>query len=520
MKTTKIFLTAALSLVLLFTGCKKDFDELEKDPNRATSVPPNLILNGVLLDMTQKAFNPTMRWNQFYCCNYNYYGNQEYTWTGVSYSNFSYLNNVLKMEQEAIKNIPAPNAYTALGKFFRAYLYYDLSMQVGDVPLKEALQGLTNTKPKYDSQKEVFKQILVWLDEANDEIATITGKGTYLLSSDFYYSNDLNKWRKAVNSFKLRVLVQLSKHENDADLNIKQKFNETVSNPSKYPMFSSMSDNMEFVPNAAYDLYPTNATTYGLDVNRYNMSSTYLNTLIGMKDPRVFVVAEPADSLVRAGAAPNSFAAFNGAGSGEDLASMTTKALAGLYSYINRYRYYRTNTAEATIQVGYSEMCFNIAEGINRGWTAGNAEDWYTKGIQGSIAFYGINNGSNVVNFQKRNGTINDYNTYNINYDWNTYYAQPSVKYAGNNSPGLTQILTQKYLAFYQNSGREAYYNWRRTNVPTFDLGAGTANSQRIPKRFQYPVSEKNVNTANVNAAISGQFPGGDDINEVMWIAK
>ena len=35
---------------------------------------------------------------------------------------------------------------------------------------------------------------------------------------------------------------------------------------------------------------------------------------------------------------------------------------------INRYRYYRTNTGEDFIIAGYAEMCFNIAEAINRGW--------------------------------------------------------------------------------------------------------------------------------------------------------
>ena len=108
---------------------------------------------------------------------------------------------------------------------------------------------------------------------------------------------------------------------------------------------------------------------------------------------------------------------------------------------------------------------------------------------------------------------------FSINYDWNAYYNQSSVKYAGNSQAGLNQILTQKYLAFYQNSGAEAYYNWRRTNVPAFHTGPGTANSQRIPLRFSYPSAENNVNTANLKAAISSQF-GSDDINEKMWIIK
>jgi hypothetical protein len=516
----KIFSILTIGAVLFTTSCKKEFDSLQNDPSRATSVPPNLILNGVLSDIYQGPFSPTQRWNQFYACNYAYYGDQQYTWSGVSYGTYNTLKNVIKMEEEAAKNVAAPNPYTALGKFLRAYMFYNLTMQTGDIPVAEALKSLSNLAPKYDAQKEVFKQILALLEESNNEMSAIITKGSYVLSSDFYYNNDLNKWRRAVNSFKLRVLIQLSKYDTDADLNIKQKFNETITNSSKYPLFTNMEDNLQYAYNAQFNKYPTNPESFGFDVARYNMASTYLNKLVTLKDPRTFVVAEPASALVAAGAAPNSFAAFNGAGSGEDLATMSVEAGLGKYSFINRKRYYSSFTAENTIQIGYPEMCFNIAEAINRGWITGTAEDWYKKGIQASIGFYGIVNGSNSVYFQKAGGTLSDYDIYSINYDWATYYAQPSVTYAGNNASGLNQIITQKYLAFYQNSGWEAYYNWRRTGIPTFHTGPGNGNSNRIAQRFQYPTAEKSTNTTNVNAAIQSQFAGQDDINAKMWIIK
>lgn len=517
----KIFSIVAILAVVFSTSCKKKFDSLEFDPNRPTAVPANLILNGVLSDIYQSPFSSTQRWNQFYACNYAYYGDQQYTWTGVSYSGYNTLKNVLKMEEESVKSIPAPNAYTALGKFFRAYLVYDLTMKTGDIPVSEALKGLSNLAPKYDSQKDVFKQVLASLEDANTDITTVINKGGYLLSSDFYYNNDLTKWRKAVNTFKLRVLTQLSKKEADADLNIKQKFIETLANPAKYPLFASMSDNMEYRYNAQYNKYPTNPESFGFDAARYNMTSAFLGKLVSYNDPRTFYVAEPAQALVTGGAAPNSFAAFAGAGSGDDLANMSSNAGLGKYSFINRKRYYSTFTAENTIQIGYPEMCFNIAEAINRGWVlTGNAEDWYKRGIQASIAFYGIVNGNNSVYFQQVGGGLSDYNTYTISYDWATYYAQPSIAYSGNNAAGLNQILNQKYLAFYQNSGWEAYYNWRRTGVPTFSTGPGNGNSNRVALRFQYPSSEKNINAANVNAAIQSQYAGVDDINLKMWLLQ
>ncbi len=516
----KILSILAVTATIFITSCKKSFDTLQNDPNRPTSVPANLILNSVLSDIYQSPFSPTQRWNQFYACNYAYYGDQQYTWSGVSFNIYNSLKNVTKMEEEAAKNLASTNPYSALGKFLRAYMFYNLTMQTGDIPVAEALKSLANVSPKYDSQKDVFKQILIWLEEANNDISSIITKGGYLLASDFYFNNDLAKWRRAINAFKLRVLIQLSKFETDTDLNIKIKFSETLSNPSKYPLFTDISQNMQYVYNAQYNKYPTNPESFGFDVARYNMTSTYLNNLVTLKDPRTFYVAEPAAALVTAGAAPNSFEAFAGAGSGEDLATMSANAGLGKYSFINRKRYYSTFTAENCTQIGYAEMCFNIAEAINRGWTTGIAEDWYKKGIQASIGFYGIVNGSNNVSFQRPGGSLSDYNVYTINYDWATYYAQTTVQYAGNNISGLNQIVNQKYLAFFQNSGWEAYYNWRRTGIPTFHTGPGNGNSNRVALRFQYPNAEKTNNTTNVNAAIKSQYGGLDDINAKMWIIK
>lgn len=502
-----------------FSSCKKSFDTLAADPNRATTVPSNLILNNVLLEFSEGGFNSTQRWNQYYVCNYAYYGNQEYNWTGFSYNNYNVLKNIAKMEEEASKSVSAPNPYTALGKFLKAYFLYDLTMNLGDIPASEALKGLTNVTPKYDSQKQVFQQILTLLDEANTEMGTLKSTN-YVLAGDFFYGNNLAKWQKAVNAFKLRVLIQLSNKVADTDLNIKARFAAVLADPAKYPVFANDAESLSFVYNNQYNKYSTNPDNFGFDATRYNMSSTFLGNLTAINDPRTFMVAEPAAALVAAGNAPNSYGAFVGAGSGEDLATMSANANQGKYSFINRKRYYQTYTAETTPQIGYKEQCFNIAEAINRGWITGTADTWYLNGINAALAFYGVKEGSNVVTFQKPGGTLAESVTYNVDFNFATYYAQPAVQYAGNNATGLNQILLQKYLAMYQNSGSEGYYNWRRTGVPAFHTGPGSGNSQRIALRYQYPNAERAVNKTNVEAAISSQFGGTDDINAKMWILK
>lgn len=498
MKSIK-YILFSVALILGAAACEQPFEDLQINPNQPVTAPPSLIFQGVLNDMFDNSWNEVQRWNQFYCCNYNYYGNQEYNWTTGSFD-YATLVNVSLMEAEAEKLAGSPvNPYGGIGKFFRAYFFVRMSLKFGDIPMSQAIQGINNTTPVYDSQKEVFLNALELLDESNDILQQVIGKGDNTLQGDIYLNNDLVQWRKVVNSYKLRVLIHLSKHADDADLNVKGRFAEVINDPNKFPLMGSLDDNMQYYYNATVNLYPNNPGTRGFDSGRYNMSATYLNTLVDLRDPRTFITAEPAQSLINQGYTENDFEAYLGASSGESLDDMTFKAGNGGYSFIDQERYYSTFAGpEPCIQIGYPELCFNIAEAINRGWVSGNAAEWYNKGITASLNFYGFTDQAAI----------------------DTYLAQTKVAYKGNNAEGLEQLLTQKYLAFFQNSGWEAYYNWRRTGTPEFLVGIGTGNGGRIPKRFQYPASERNTNTVNYDQAVERQYGGQDDINAEMWLIK
>jgi hypothetical protein len=372
----------------------------------------------------------------------------------------------------------------------------------------------------------VFQKSLLWLDTANTQLAALISNGDNSLTGDIYFNSDLKKWQKVVNTFRLRLLIDLSKKEADADLNIKQQFTAIMSDAAKYPVMADANDNLQYIYVTPTNFYPNNPSNFGFDGSRNNMSATHIGLLTQLQDPRVFIVAEPArynvDNLLQS---PTSFSSFIGADPGLDLGVMYNNANLQKYSFLNRKRYYSTFTAENSIQIGYAEMCFNIAEAINRGWSAGNAETWYVKGIQASMAYYGIPLSGLLTVYFYRPGSagvdkIQNYDTYPVNVDWTTYYNQALVKYAGNSATGLTQILQQKYLAMFRHSGLEAYYNFRRTGVPVFTTGPGTGNSTRIALRFKYPGSESSANTNNYTDALQSQFGGNDDINGRMWIIQ
>jgi hypothetical protein len=92
------------------------------------------------------------------------------------------------------------------------------------------------------------------------------------------------------------------------------------------------------------------------------------------------------------------------------------------------------------------------------------------------------------------------------------------VKY--DDATAIKKILSQKYAAFFMNSGMEAYFNWRRTGFPTFSSGVGNGNSNRIAIRWIYPTTERTANATNYTAAITNQYSGKDDINDQMWLIK
>ena len=519
MKSFKIQIVSALLMLIVITGCEKKFDEYSQNENLPLQVPPSLVLSNLLNQLVVYPGGDYDKWDQFIVSNYDYYGLNEY-WSGSAGLDYGSLRDVLAMEKEARRLAGSDdNPYHALGLFFRAFFFVDMTMRVGDVPMTEALQGLDNTTPKYDAQKDVFKQSLVWLDSSNIMLTNFLNNGFLEFSGDFYHTTANNgrdalvQWQKIVNTYKLRILIELSKRTDDGDLNVKQQFATVYNNPAQYPVFTSNADNLQYTYNDTYNYYPDNPTNYGNNQGRLNIAATLLDNLSNLHDIRAMVFAEPASGL---GYSDTSYKSFVGGASGLSVSALAALSGASKISLYNYNHYYSTYTAEPTLILSYPEMCFCIAEAINRGWVSGDANTWYQNGIKAIWAFYGITDGDNNVVFQKGSGSI----TYSMPFSFTNYLNQPSVKYKGNNSDGLAQILMQKYLAYARNSGLQAYYQWRRTGVPTFSTGSGNGNGGVIPKRFQYPTNESTANPTNLQAALDAQFGGSDDINGIMWMIK
>ncbi|MRG47309.1 SusD/RagB family nutrient-binding outer membrane lipoprotein [Chitinophaga sp. SYP-B3965] len=502
MKSTIILLACVLMNII---ACK-NIDELQKDPNAITNPHPQLILTGLLLDMRSSPWGGDQQNNQYMVINEAYYGNQSYAWGAGSTAGYNQLRNVVRLEAEAEKKGEEGKPYLALAKFFKAYFFTEMTVMLGELPLGEALKGPTEGifQPKFDTQEAIYKQCLLWLEEANADITPLAEKKA-TVGGDFYFKGNMKNWQLLINSYRLRLLISLSKRAIDApNLKVREQFAEIVNNPAKYPLILENTDNFKLVYNSAsrdnnYPLWPADGVVVKRDL-RNHIGDTYLSILSATKDPRIFVVATPTDSAKNSGDPGYAarFTSFRGGKTGELQTTLKDQAVNGKLSNINFDYWVSSPSGVPYIMFGAAETSFTIAEAINRGWVAGDAAAYYKKGITLSMKTYSISD--------------NDIAQY--------FLADPTNNYAGDNVNGLNQILKQKYVAFFQNSGREAYYNYRRTGVPAFHIGPANENNNQIPVRWAYPTSEYTTNEVNLKASLQQQYNGSDTRNDVMWLVK
>ncbi|WP_449437781.1 SusD/RagB family nutrient-binding outer membrane lipoprotein [Pedobacter steynii] len=194
--------------VLLMSSCK-DQDLMNIDPNKPTQTHPQLLLTKIEWD----AFRAYSGTSPLYATRMLVQTDGEsegqyFKWGRGDFGPYSSLRNVTKMIEEATRI--NDNSYIALAKFFRAYYFYNLTLTFGDIPYNQALKGEDQagyTPPVYDNQKTVFQGILKELDEANNMLKGLN----VIIAGDIIYKGDAAKWRRLVNSFRLKVLMTLSK---------------------------------------------------------------------------------------------------------------------------------------------------------------------------------------------------------------------------------------------------------------------------------------------------------------------
>ncbi|MFZ2900146.1 MAG: SusD/RagB family nutrient-binding outer membrane lipoprotein [Saprospiraceae bacterium] len=479
-----------LPTILLFTACES-FEELSVDPNRSSEVNPGLLLTNIMVDAFNIPSADAALASQYLVFTDGVADEQYYGWQRAGFGRYSSLLQVAKMIQEA-ERIGNDN-YVAIGKFFRAWHFHELTRTFGDVPYSEALKGEENGfTPAYDTQESIYAGILQELEEANGMLGELNGP----VNGDFLYNGDLQQWKKLINSFRVRVLIDLSRKEGNTAIDPKGQLAKMAADPANYPVFAGNGDHAQLVyvdrDNNRYPHYNNRSLQ-----TAYYLSSTFADLLKSYNDPRLFAYADPERRAVENGQPGYEMiaGAYGGLESGAQLtANVLAASNEGKGSPVDD-RYHSVPEGEPCIALGYPELQFNLAEAVARGWISGDAKTYYENGIRASMEFYGISQARIL-----------------------SYLAHPQVAY--DPARGIEQINIQKYLSLFMHSGWESFYNQRRTGYPEFRTGDGTQNNGLVPLRWMYPQSELDYNQAKVSEAINRQFGGNDHVNQVMWLLQ
>lgn len=505
-----------LYILIMLSGCTSSFDDLNTDPDKTTQVTAGMLATRLILDM-DRTWTPAYWENEFLV--------KRIFW-GEQMSNFQYnriekgnyepifkLTNAQKMVESAAD--VDKEAYTGLYYFLKGWHFFRLTMDMGDIPYSEALDIENFRFPKYDAQKDVFKGILDDLEKADRHFANANN-----FAGDPYMSGNPAKWRKAVNVFRLKVLLNLEKRAEDTpELNIKQTFASIVSAGN---IFESNSDNLQIVfSDKKGQTNPFHRSeTRSIDV--YAGTKMIIDPLKEYNDYRLFYYFAPAQALVdpvylpegETLLQPNDWNAYNGLAVEAPFSEEQAK--------IATYRHNRPNdvyrlsyVGVPRIILGYADMNFMLAEAVERGWITGSAKEYYEKGIRASFDFV-----KSTVPEEYNNGMpITDaYVT--------EYLAGEKVAYntTGSMTDRLRQIWMQTYLAGYFHMNRDAFYNHRRTGYPAFPINPATNLNDakdKIPVRWLYPDSENTGNKEQMLNALRNQWGSEvEDVNSVMWVIK
>lgn len=498
-------------VIVLAAGCTKDFADTNTNQNSPTVVTPDLLLSGVIKNMMDRQVSEAWGIGNIVVQHHakiQFVNEDRYQWNekndiwNTVYGNYRNLQNIFT----AIDNNES-DAYYGVSLILKSWMFSQVTDAYGDVPYSQAGKAKTEEiyQPVYDKQEDIYTGILNDLKKANQLLATANATN---FTGDILYGGGpgaIIKWRKLANSLRLRYLMRISKKKN-VNADMQAIVGDLVSNP----IFENNGDNAELKYLAAA---PNQWPLYGSRVgsfDEFRISKTFTDRLTTLGDPRIKIFGRPTQTSVGGGnpeikGVPNGLSdvdalAYNGGVQGVSRVGYTFACLV-----CNDAGQAAPDPAAArSLLMTYPELQFILAEARQKGMiTTGSADTYYTNGITANFSYW-----QSVVP-----------SAYNLSIAMPAgYLAQASVAYTGTDDEKLAKIALQKWIALYFN-GLEAWFDWRRTNMPTITPGPSNLNNNKVPVRYIYPLSEQSLNATNRAAAVQRQG-GTDDLNTKMWLLQ
>ncbi len=477
MRLTTIIIVIA---TLFLAGCKKNFEEINTNPNAPTNIQPGLLLRQVVYnygdEMAYEGFVAGNLLSQHFTqIDFNLFDRHSLTETQFGGNPWPLLYRSLRDNDIVLKQSfenPIHEVYKGPSMILRAYFISVLTDIYGDVPYSEALQGNKGlVTPKYDSQESIYKNSGGILDLLDKGISAINSyAGAQALTGDILFNGDLSGWEKFANSLKIKALMRIS-YRDTVSGRLQNIFNE-----GNYIKTNAENATFDFT-----DGQPNNFRMANLrdgDFNLFIMSETIQEILNRNNDTRQAVLFRPFGNDTTGNG-------YNGLLNGPD-ASSTSISVAD-YSLTGTIFREATGGLDANFMTAW-ETEFFLAEAAERGLITSAGQTHYENGV--ALAF--------------------DY--------WNTplpstYLTTDSAAYGSFGQDVLEQIITQKWLANCIN-GYEGWIEYNRTGFPQLKTISASLNNDLIPTRMPYPQDEASLNAANYNAATA---VNGNSINAKHW---
>lgn len=520
MKTKLLYMGLAIVLGLSTVSCTNDFESTNTDPN---------YMNVGDLHNPYEMFEPMFYGMARSCWTYyswfwndelaqytvfsggttreeNRYKIGESNFTSVWNNYCNYGNNCQHMIDMAVKyDVPAAQA---VGMTLKVLIMSNLTDIYGDIPYKEAFKARSEqaiTKPTFESQKEVYQDMLADLDSANNIYAAYIKKNASSSDADFapldlMYNGDMAKWQKFNNTLRMRLLCRVSGR---SEMNAGEQVQHMLDNPSQYPVFTSNSDNavVNLTGDDPFQSYFHNMLKNDFTSSSYHAAEQVIKLMVyvdsvGIQsyfDPRLpiwFVEGSNGWAGAISGGTPAERSESNG-----DAAQLN-------------YEVFVRDAAPINI-MDYAEEQFILAEMSLKGEITGGeqaARQYYENGVRASMqkwAPWGA--------FSATPRAITDE-------DIDTYLASPlgSWDHYANKEQAIGE---QKYLALFW-TGMEAYHEIRRTGYPELTLGNGTDyNDYQYPQRFAYNNTTVANNADQVKAALA-RMGGDNTMKTPVWWSK
>lgn len=491
-KMKKLYKHISITLIAAcMVACDiSDFDDINVNPN-ATNEPNAAILltNGIVFSNNVDfniASTVYATQGQLYV---QYLANSQYT-SADTYQNvqFSYntfyngpltdLQKVIELNTDEETKVFADDYGShanqiAVAKILQAYYFLHITDRWGDIPYSEALQAEQGIlTPKFDPQREVYNGIMATLKEATAMIDGGAGP-----TGDALFAGDMDRWEKFANTIRLVAALRLSEvDEERARSEFVAAMNDGVIalDNSENIMFRHFAEQNH--DNRWQDRFETRRDyTVANTLVDYMQSTANGGMMNVMMDPRLPVFADPTEST---GGFVGMVYGVNEAEAG-DISNSDVSFLGNALRVQDAPTYIYTS----------AQVLFSMAEAAQRGWIAGDAEQFYNDAIKASLDQYGVGD------------------------EFDTFITNEEVAF--DPARAFEQIGNQKWVALFLN-GYEAWAEWRRTGYPDLVPAVAAQNkSGEIPVRQAYPVTERDLNETNYNEVVSRQ--GEDGLDTKVW---